>query len=98
MRVSAVLLASALALMAHAASAQTDNKVWTAAPTPGGAGAGVVAPADRAGSGSARTSDAGPDASLPFSSVPSGIAGSQSSPASGDPTPGRNSEVPNLSR
>ena len=91
-------LAALLLFVSSAAVAQPD-KVWTPAPvSPLSGSGGTVAPADRAGSGTSRTSDAGPDATAPFSGQPSGIANSQSSPASGDPTPGRDAPTPNLSR
>lgn len=93
-------LAALLLLMSSAAVAQPQpDKVWTAAPvSPLSGSGGTVTPADRAGSGTSRTSDAGPDAAAPFSGPPSGIANSQSSPSSGDPTPGRDAPTPNLGR
>ena len=93
-------LAVLLLLMSSAAVAQPQpDKVWTAAPvSPLSGSGGTVAPADRAGSGSTRTSDAGPDATAPFSGQPSGLANSQSSPASGDTSPGRDAPTPNLGR
>ena len=90
-------LAALLLLTSSAAFAQPD-KVWTPAPVSPLSTTGTVAPADRAGSGSARTSDAGPDSSAPFSGLPSGIGNSQSSASSGDRAPGTDAPTPNLSR
>ncbi len=68
-----LLTVSVACLLAGAASAQTEKKVWTAAPVPGVI-TNDVAPADRAGGIS------GPDTSSPFSAVPTGArTGSQSS-------------------
>ena len=92
-------LAVLLLLTSSAAIAQpAPDKVWTPAPVSPLSTTGTVAPADRAGSGSARTSDAGPDSSAPFSGLPSGLGNSQSSTSSGDATPGTDSPTPNLSR
>lgn len=61
----------ATCLLAGAASAQTEKKVWTDAPVPGVI-TNDVAPADRAGG------ITGPDTSSPFSAVPTGArTGSQ---------------------
>lgn len=95
-RLAALLLLTSSAAVAQPAPA--PDKVWTPAPVSPLSTTGTVAPADRAGSGSARTSDAGPDSSAPFSGLPSGLGNSQSSTSSGDATPGTDSPTPNLSR
>lgn len=94
MRLAIAMLVSCL--LSGAAWAQANGepkKVWTAAPVPGGLSSNV-APADRAGT------NTGPDASSPFSSMPSG-ARQDSRP--NDITrdgggPGTDSVTPNLSR
>lgn len=88
-----------LFLLASSAAIAQPDKVWTPAPVSPLSGSDrTVTPMDRAGSGSTRTSDAGPDSSAPFSSLPTGIGNSTSSPASGDVSPGTNAPTPSLGR
>jgi hypothetical protein len=83
----------AACLVAGAASAQTEKKVWTDAPVPGVI-TNDVTPADRAGGNN------GTDGSSPFSAVPTGArAGSQSNETSRDGGgPGSDTLTPNVSK
>ncbi len=83
----------AACLLAGAASAQTEKKVWTDAPVPGTV-TNDVAPADRAGG------ITGPDTSSPFSAVPTGArTGSQPNQTSRDGGgPGTDTLTPNVSK
>ncbi len=91
MRLPLAILAACL--LTSAASAQTEKKVWTAAPVPGTLPSNV-APADRAGG------NTGSDTSSPFSSLPTGgRSGNQPSDTTRDGGgPGTDSTTPNLSR
>ncbi len=88
-----LLAAFAACLLAGAASAQTEKKVWTDAPVPGRLPQ-EVAPADRAGG------ITGPDTSAPFSSVPSGArTSSQPNQTTRDGGgPGEDTITPNVSK
>lgn len=83
----------ATCLLSSAALAQTQKKVWTAAPVPGNLPQDV-APADRAGG------NVGPDTSAPFSSAPPGArVDSRPNDVTRDGGgPGTDSLTPNLSR
>lgn len=83
----------AACVLASAASAQTEKKVWTAAPVPGVV-TNDTTPADRAGGITA------PDTSSPFSALPSGArTGSQPSQTSRDGGgPGTDTLTPNVSK
>lgn len=91
---------AALLLASAAAQAQpAPDRVWTAAPvSPLSGSNSTVPPADRAGSGASRTSDAGPDSGAPFSGVPTGVGNSTPSAQSGDRSPGSNAPTPALSK
>ncbi len=91
MRLMIAMLATSL--LSGAASAQTEKKVWTAAPVPGKLPQNVP-PSERAGG------NVGPDTSSPFSSMP---PGAQLNSRPNDTTrdgggPGTDSITPNLSR
>ncbi len=78
-------------LLAGAASAQTEKKVWTAAPVPGVI-TNDVTPADRAGSTQ-------PETSSPFSALSSGAQlGRQPNPTLRDGSPGSDSLTPDVSK
>lgn len=91
MRLPLAILAACL--LAGAASAQTEEKVWTDAPVPGNLPQGTT-PADRAGGLTA------PDTSAPFSSLPSGArTGSQSNQTTRDGGgPGLDTTTPSVAR
>ena len=91
MRLMIAILAAGL--LSGTALAQTEKKVWTAAPVPGNLPQNVP-PSERAGG------NVGSDTSSPFSSVP---PGAQLNSRPNDTTrdgggPGTNSITPNLSR
>ena len=82
----------AAALLAAGPAFAQGGKVWTPAPVPGNAAA-QVAPADRAGS------VGGPDASSPFSGLPSGTrTGAGVSTTSRDTSSSADTATPNVSR
>ncbi len=87
-----LLTISAACLLAGTASAQTEKKVWTAAPVPGVI-TNDVPPSDRAGVTQ-------PETSSPFSALPTGArTGSQSSQTTRDGGgPGADSITPNVSK
>ena len=81
-----------VSVVVGAASAQTEKKVWTAAPVPG-TGTGNVAPANRAGN----TTES--DSSSPFSALPSGAqTGARSEQTSRDGGQGTDTLTPNVSK
>ena len=91
---AALLLATpALAQM----PSTSDGRRWEAAPT-GGPFSDGVAPVDRAGARGGRDTNAGPANSTPFSAGPTGLAGSQTSPATRDAPGSDDAATPSLSR
>ena len=91
MRLMIAILATGL--LSGTALAQSEKKVWTAAPVPGNLPRNVP-PSERAGG------NVGPDTSSPFSSVP---PGTRTDSRPNDITrdgggPGTDSVTPNLSR
>ena len=79
------------------APSTSDGRNWEPAPT-GGPLSDGVAPADRAGGRGGRDMSAGPANSTPFSAAPTGLSGSQTSPATRDAPGSDDAATPSLSR